>query len=112
MSSAIRLVRVRILGVAVVAAVLALAAFASHSSHTEAAEGGINIDAYCQYRFLGSARAQLVPPYNVYSWVCRYIGGQAYGINLNDACKWQYGRWWASAAYRSYWNPYSWYCRF
>ena len=112
MSSTALSFRTAVLGLVAAAAILTFAAFGTHAKSTEASTGGINIDAWCQHLTFGTARAQLLPPFNVYSWACRYVGGQAFGINLNDACKWQYNRSWATAHYSNYWNPYSWYCSF
>jgi hypothetical protein len=112
MSTSISAVRMKLFGFVAVIAILAFVAFGPHAKPTEASTGGINIDAWCQHLTFGTARAQLLPPYTVYSWACRYIGGQAFGINLNDACKWQYNRSWAWAAYTNYWNAYSWYCNY
>jgi len=116
MSTSIASARTKVLGLLMVVAILACASFGSFGTAAkpaQAATGGINIDAYCKASYMGTARAILVAN-NVYGWRCQYTwyGLKIYGIDLNAACRWQYGRSWATSHFNNYSNPYSWYCSY
>jgi len=86
--------------------------------------GGINFDAYCNHTYSvpseGLVGDDLLIGRNVKSWRCvtNAWWGEPFGwvtiavneINPNAACRWQYRRSDAKAAYRNYSDPYSWYC--
>ncbi len=74
--------------------------------------GGINLYGYCRYVLVSPPGEAVLVQHNAYGWRCRLPNTNAYfSIDMNRACKWQYGSWgqvWAST-----WNtadPYSWWC--
>jgi hypothetical protein len=64
--------------------------------------GGMDLNGWCQRT--NGYWARVLDANNAYTWRC----GNA-GIDLNAACRWQYGQGWASLASAS--NAYSWSCR-
>jgi len=73
--------------------------------------GGVNLAGYCQ-QVVKYSGAELVAN-NVYGWRCWKNEGEFKywtEITVTGACQWQYKNRYAYARYRSYSNPYSWYC--
>lgn len=70
------------------------------------AASGLDLTNYC--RLKGWSYATLVS-FNAYGWVCIGYDGSQHGMDLNQACNWQYGYTW-SARFRSFSDPYSWEC--
>ncbi|SDD95725.1 hypothetical protein [Actinokineospora iranica] len=68
--------------------------------------GGVNLKSYCQYH--GFDDVTLLPPKDVYSWRC-HLDGEVYGIDMYDACWWQYRRP-SRPDFYEFKDPYSWYC--
>lgn len=81
--------------------------------------GGLNLNNFCMSKWGGTAVNRW--PYNAGTWTCRtaaYTGSypwsvsvtyQFYGIDTNEACRYQYGggAWSASSNWS---DPYSWRC--
>ncbi|HMK79936.1 MAG TPA: hypothetical protein VK438_09810 [Xanthobacteraceae bacterium] len=82
---------------------LAAAALVATSAIAEAQQnlGGLQLEAYCRQTF-GSNAHRIGP--TIWDWRC---GGRPF--NVNDACRFQYGRG-ARAAHGPENDPFSWYC--
>lgn len=81
------------------------------SGSAATALGGIDISGACADQWPGTV-ARLVSN-NVYGWRCRVyysVGWRDFGVDLNRACRTQYGRSNAYAKYGNYNDPYSWRC--
>ena len=68
--------------------------------------GGVNMDGYC--KSIGDRRASLDGK-TAYDWRCVTPSGQHVGINMTDACNWQYN-WTTVARVADFYNPSSWQC--
>ena len=76
--------------------------------------GGLNLGAYCRnlgYYGVSGGHAQGVTLVDntVAGWRCT-TGFQLVGINMTNACQWQYNNGAAESAYLNWSDPYSWYC--
>ena len=94
-------------------AVLMMAGFLAGSAPASAGTylGGVDMQRACNTQWPGlGLRAQVLYPYNAYSWRCTYPTGYRQGIDVNRECVTQYG----FGAYAGLWdwrNPYTWYCQ-
>lgn len=74
--------------------------------------GGINLYGYCRYVIVSPPGEAVLVQYHAYGWRCRVPNTTAYySIDMNRACRWQYGGWgnvWASTSNLN--DPYSWWC--
>jgi len=69
--------------------------------------GGLDLDAYCRAK--GYTGVSLEEN-NAHGWKCRDSGGGLHGMDLYDACAWQYGR--GRPIYGDFNDPCSWKCVF
>jgi hypothetical protein len=69
--------------------------------------GGLDLNSYCQAR---GYTGVVLEAHNAYGWKCRDSGGGLHGMDLYDACAWQYGR--GKPIYGDFDDPYSWKCVF
>jgi hypothetical protein len=99
-----------------------------YSPTTEAGSTGINIKHYCKSKYgykLGYIDAELIGRNkNAFAWRCieykasvpylKKLGrNNEYGINMNNACKWQTGKSWAQAYLKDgKTHSYSWRCKY
>jgi hypothetical protein len=96
------------------AAIAALIATASltGASHAQAQPakprelGGVELGGYCQS--IGHWGA-ILEENHAFGWKC-HEANQRSGIDMSDACRWQYSNPAAIATFRDARNPYSWYC--
>ncbi len=71
--------------------------------------GGVELGGYCRsINYWGA----LLVEHNAYGWRCHRSTNDLRGINMDEACKWQYPAYRdrVRATYRDFNNPYSWYC--
>ena len=71
--------------------------------------GGLDLNSYCQARGYDGVSLDGT---TAYDWHCD-LGGATYGIDLVDACSWQYAPAYSGAwepRYSDFNNPYSWSC--
>jgi hypothetical protein len=69
--------------------------------------GGLDLDGYCKSK--GFAGVTLIEN-TAYGWNCKATNGTTYGMDLFDACKWQYGGALPTPKYSDFNDPYSWQC--
>ncbi len=75
-------------------------------------QGGVNMQSACDTQYPGwGTRATVLNQSDAYSWRCVAGNGSAYSINVNLACRSQYGGG-SYAGLGSSTNPYSWYCQY
>ncbi|MDR6508066.1 hypothetical protein [Arthrobacter oryzae] len=94
------------------AAVLTGTCLIGLAAPAQAATSGVDVYGYCKSQFnFKPAVGTTVNPSNAYSWRCTYFGiPLSYGIDMNAACRFTTGRYWAYAGLRDSRNAYTWYC--
>ncbi|GGF35413.1 hypothetical protein GCM10007298_34040 [Williamsia phyllosphaerae] len=72
--------------------------------------GGVDIQGWCKSQFSATyAVGTTVNPKDALTWKCTYLGVPARNVNMDAACRRQYGSTaWAMLYDR--WNAYSWKC--
>ncbi|MGW0359240.1 hypothetical protein ACWDXV_34050 [Nocardia nova] len=101
------------LKVAAASAVFAAAgaAFAPAIASAGTYLGGVDMNAYCSWRYEG-ATARVLDPNSAYSWSCMHGPVVAGPVNVDVQCRHQYpGTPGAYSGLRNSRDPYSWYCQ-
>lgn len=82
---------------------------ASNSSGSEIPDDGVGLDlsGYCRSRGLEGAA---LTEQNAHGWACQAKDGATSGMDLFDACRWQYGDALPVPRYTDFADPFSWKC--